>query len=73
MIMSERSNEFELWPSRFLGNDEDSCTPSLAGWPPSTFRVTETCLEIHRRLGQTYVLDRAANSKNQVTRASIGI
>ena len=56
--MSERGNDFEFWPSRFLGDHRDDRTFPLVGWPPSAFRVAETYLEIHRRLGHICVLDR---------------
>jgi hypothetical protein len=68
--MWERGNEFELWPSRFLGDHGVGAgfkpartTLSLVGWPPSTRRVAETRLEIHKRLGQIRVLDRIANAE----------
>ena len=61
--MSEWGNEFELWPSRFLGDHEDDCKLSMVGWPPSTFQVTETRLEMHRKLGQIHILGRIMNEE----------
>ena len=59
--MSELGNEFNLWPSRFMGEIEDMCALSQSGRPPSSFRVAETRVEIHKRLGQTRILDRITN------------
>ena len=75
--MSERGNEFELWPSRFSGDDKTRPAASLlTGWPPSTFQVAETRLEIHRRLGQIHSprprgQDSESEDKQEIS-ASIG-
>ena len=61
--MSERGNEFELWSSRFLGDQKDGRAFSLVGLPPSTFQVVETPQEIHKRLDQICVLDRIAHGR----------
>lgn len=34
--MSERGNEFELWPGRFL-REPDNDGYSIRGWPPQSF------------------------------------
>ena len=68
--MSERGNEFKLWPGRFLGDDLDGGTFSLAGLPPSTFRASETRSEIHTRLAQIDVLDSIRNRKHRESMVS---
>lgn len=61
--MLEQGNEFKLWPEHFLDNHRDDRALSLAGWPSSTFRVVETYLNIHKRLGQTHILNSATNGE----------
>ena len=75
-IMSERGNEFELWPSRFLGEagmggGKPLLYISLVGWPPSTLHAAETHLEMHVRLGQMHVLDTIANGGFQFPRNGV--
>lgn len=53
----EQANEFELWPSHFLDDHKNDYSLSLVGWPSATFRVAETYLDIHERLGQVHVLN----------------
>ena len=61
--MLEQDNEFELWPEHFLDDDRNDRDLSLVGWPSSTFRVAETYLNIHKRLGQTHILNRVTNGE----------
>lgn len=59
--MLEQGNEFKLWSEHFLDDHRNDRALSLAGWPSSTFRVFETYLNIHKRLGQTHILNRVTN------------
>ena len=59
--MLEQDNEFKLWPEHFLDDHRNDRALPLARWPSSTFRVFETYLNIHKRLGQTHILDRVTN------------
>ena len=64
MLISERGNEFEFWPSRFINDYMNSWMISLVESPPSVFHVAGMYLEMHRRLGQIYILDRIMNDSN---------
>jgi hypothetical protein len=61
MNMIERENEFEIWPGHFLDNHRSNYPLSLIGWPSATFRVVETYMDIHRRLGQVCILGSATD------------
>ena len=61
--MLEQGNEFKLWSEHFLDDHRNDRALSLAGWPSATFRVFETYLNIHKRLGQTHILNRVTNGE----------
>lgn len=59
----ERVDEFELWPDHFQSQGNEPGHGLVIHWPASTFNVSESRLDLHRRLGQMDSQDRIAQVK----------